>query len=182
MLLLARVFSRRGASAIAAGTLLLTGCSTVSEYHGAVARAEAAPRPTAVAPDTQLSSAERIAALHEGDFVLTGAGDSMLPLYRAGTAVVVHPTSYFMLRPGMPVVYFNRHGTPVAHLLVEKLPRGWLAMGVNNREPDDDLVTPNNLVGIIRCAFVATEGHGRGGAAGLLAYAPVSRSSMTLLH
>ena len=33
--------------------------------------------------------------------------------------------------------------------------RGWLAIGLNNAEPDTTLVTEKNLVGIIKHAFVA---------------------------
>lgn len=98
--------------------------------------------------------AQQLASEHEGDFTLLGIGESMLPVYSPGTVVVVHPTNYFMLRAGMPVVYLNRRGHEVAHVLVEESASGWVAQGLNNAEPDEDLVTSRNLVGIIRCAFV----------------------------
>jgi hypothetical protein len=60
-----------------------------------------------------------------------------------------------MLKPGMPVVYLNRSGTPVAHVLIERQAEGWVVAGVNNTEVDDDLVTPRNLVGMVRCAYAA---------------------------
>lgn len=141
---------------VALGVTLFAGCSTASRSATRERLSETAPSAIAVAPGTAFAAAERIAAAHEGDFVLTGSGDSMLPLYRSGTAVVVHPTSFFMLQPGTPVVYTNRCGEPVAHILLEKCPGGWVAMGINNAGPDDDVVTPRNLVGIVRCAFVGS--------------------------
>jgi hypothetical protein len=151
----AMIFSRGGfAFTLAALGTLAGGCSTYTAADRADLFAQSAPHPVAVAAGHQLSAAEHVAALNEGDFVLAGSGESMAPFYTSGTAVVVHPTSYFMLRPGMPVVYVNRSGTQVAHMLVEKSDRGWVALGLNNREPDDDLVTEKNLVGVIRYAFV----------------------------
>jgi signal peptidase I len=112
--------------------------------------------PTVVRTTKVIDTAESEAARHEGDFVVVGWGESMLPYYRPGTVMVVHPTSYFMLRPGMAVVYRNQQGTAVAHMLVERLENGWLARGLNNAEPDDDLVTAKNLIGVVKAAFVAS--------------------------
>jgi phage repressor protein C with HTH and peptisase S24 domain len=91
---------------------------------------------------------------HDGDYALTGIGESMQPCYNPGTALVVHPTSYFMLRTGMPVVYAGRNGHNIAHVLLEETSRGWVAIGLNNSEPDDELVTPKNLLGVVTCAYV----------------------------
>ncbi|HVU33148.1 MAG TPA: S24/S26 family peptidase [Opitutaceae bacterium] len=99
-------------------------------------------------------AAEQLAAQHEGDFVLHGVGDSMVPIFCDGTVVVVHPTSFFMLQRGSHVVYLNRRGRAVAHVLVERLDDGWVAAGLNNPQPDDERVTASNLVGVIRCAFI----------------------------
>lgn len=118
--------------------------------------AELASVVAAVAPGQELLAAESEAKRHEGDFVLCGRGMSMLPHFPPGSVLVVHPTSYFMLRPGMPVVYSVR-GRDVAHLLVERLPGGWRAQGVNNLEPDLELVTPENLVGVVRRVFVPVD-------------------------
>lgn len=116
-----------------------------------------APLPQLVARGQAMAAAQRQAAGNEGDFALLGVGKSMEPFYRAGTAVVVHPTSYHMLRPGMAVVYTNNRGGYVAHMLMRKTERGWMAMGLNNATPDSVLVTDKNLVGIIRHAFAASE-------------------------
>jgi hypothetical protein len=80
----------------------------------------------------------------------------MEPLYAAGTAVVVRPTAYHMLRKGMLVVYAKANGACVAHMLVEKQPAGWLAMGLNNRDVDDILITPRNLLGVVQQAYVGS--------------------------
>jgi len=70
---------------------------------------------------------------------------------------VVHPCSYRALRTGQAVVYVNRRGHYVAHMLVEEMSKGWFAIGLNNAEPDDDLVTADNLVGVIKEAYAAAD-------------------------
>jgi hypothetical protein len=106
----------------------------------------------------------------------------MLPFYRPGTALVVHPTSYFVLRPGMAVVYRNWVGTPVAHVLVEKSDRGWIAAGLNNREPDDDFVTARNLIGVVRAAYAADGSPEHSERTYTLAMNGGKSSAMSLLH
>jgi signal peptidase I len=124
-----------------------------------------------------MPTAEALALVHEGDFTLTGVGESMHPVYVPGTVVVVHPTSYFMLRSGDAVVYRNHAGRDVAHVLVERARAGWVAKGLNNSEPDDEVVTAENLVGLIRCAFVPDRS-----AAGSLAIADYPTKTIALLH
>lgn len=135
--------------------LVLGGCSSAN--HSLV-RSQAASllRVEEVPAAAAWQKAESLAVEHEGDFVLRGLGESMRPYCGPGTLIVVHPTAYFMLRPGMPVVYLNRDGRQVAHVLVEETSAGWLVAGLNNREPDTELVTEANLVGRIRCAIVPT--------------------------
>ncbi len=140
-----------------AGAFSLTGCSTSTGIADARTFAPGRMEVRSVSRSVQLAVAEKAAAEHEGDFVMAGAGNSMTPLFRSGTVVVVHPTSYFMLRSGMPVVYSNCRGVRVAHVLLEKSSRGWLVGGLNNAEPDDDLVTPENLIGVVRCAFASDD-------------------------
>ena len=57
------------------------------------------------------------------------------------------------LEKGMTVVYLNSRGRMVAHSLTGDIPKGWIAQGVNNAEEDDDLVTKENLIGVIVQAF-----------------------------
>jgi hypothetical protein len=41
----------------------------------------------------------------------------------------------------------------VVHRLVIKLADGWRIMGLNNDRIDDELVTPQNLIGVIYASF-----------------------------
>ncbi len=142
-------FGAVGVSVVLTVGILLSGCATQTTRATGSALA-------VVRSDSShaRAMAEQLAAEHEGDFTLLGVGQSMQPVYSPGTVVVVHPTNYFMLRAGMPVVYVNRQGHEVAHVLVEESAAGWVAQGLHNDEPDEDLVTSRNLVGVIRCAFV----------------------------
>lgn len=143
-------------AAIALATAILVGgCASYSDGRSPELLVRRAPPPVRVAPGFALAAAERTAACHEGDFALAGVGDSMAPFYGSGTAVVVHPTSYFLLQPGMPVVYQSRRGESIAHMLVARTEAGWVVAGINNSEPDDEYVTPENLVGVITSAYAA---------------------------
>ncbi|HVS51278.1 MAG TPA: hypothetical protein VHD62_02890 [Opitutaceae bacterium] len=162
----------------------LGGCAGVSSAGKVALFAQQASRPMLVPRGEVVAAAERYAAAHEGDFVLQGAGRSMEPVYFAGTAIVVHPTAMHMLRIGMPVVYRNERGACVAHMLVEKTAGGWIAEGLNNAEPDEALVTADNLVGAIKQAFAADDGPAAA-ASGLqvaLDSVPGRDARMTLLH
>lgn len=145
------------ALAFAVAGLALGGCAGVEAKANRQMFAERAPMPTLVPRPEVMAAAQRQAAAKEGDFALMGHGNSMEPYYRAGTAVVVHPTSFHMLRPGMAVVYAKRSGGYVAHMLMRKTERGWLVRGLNNATPDGALVTERNLVGIIKHAFAADD-------------------------
>jgi hypothetical protein len=169
------------AAAVFASSFFVQACATYPQEQTKELLARLAPPVTAVPSGAALAMAERVAATREGDFALAGMGESMAPYFVPGTAVVVHPTSYFLLRRGMSVVYVNRGGTPVAHMLLEKSPQGWLAIGLNNREPDDDVITPRNLVGVITSAFVADAAYAR--SEGRVAHVePGGLFPATLLH
>lgn len=111
------------------------------------------PESTLVAPGEQMKRADAAAADIPGASTFWGVGRSMEPLYPSGTAVVVAPIRFKELQKGMTVLYVNRRGRMVAHSLTGDLPKGWIAQGVNNDEEDDDLVTRENLVGVIVGAF-----------------------------
>ena len=143
--------------AVAAAGLLLGGCASYTPAANLELFARTAPLPQLVTCGQQMAAAESAAAKRPGDFALTGAGQSMAPAYLPGTAVVVHPCGFPTLRQGQAVVYLNRRGRPVAHMLIEEMPKGWLAIGLNNAEPDDDYVTADNLVGIIKEAYAAAD-------------------------
>jgi len=101
----------------------------------------------------QMKKAETAATLIQGGEAMWGVGASMEPLYSTHTAIVVAPIKFKDLKKGMTVVYINSNGRMVAHSLTGDLPKGWIAQGVNNDEEDDDLVTKQNLVGVIVQAF-----------------------------
>jgi hypothetical protein len=116
-----------------------------------------APAAVRVAKGEVWRSAERMARSHPGAIALRGEGASMLPVYPAGTAVVVTPVRYGQLQRGMAVVYLNARGIYVAHRLISKQARGWRVAGLNNAEADAELVTADNLVGVITSAFTAVD-------------------------
>ena len=111
------------------------------------------PESTIVAAGEQMKRAEAAAAQIEGGYAFWGVGSSMEPLFTSHTAVVVAPVKFKELKKGMTVVYMNSRGRMVAHSLVGDLPKGWIAQGVGNAEEDDDLVTKDNLIGVIVGAF-----------------------------
>lgn len=111
------------------------------------------PEATIVGSGEQMKRAEAAAAQIEGATAFWGLGKSMEPLFPSRTAIVVAPVKFKDLQKGMTVVYLNRRGRMVAHSLKGDLPKGWIAQGVNNDEEDDDLVTKDNLIGVIVQAF-----------------------------
>lgn len=133
--------------------MLLDGCAHYTPASNMALFARKAPAPTLVSRGKQFAMAEAHAAQNDNSFVLFGSGRSMEPMYPSETAVVVHECSFRTLEIGMPVVYRNGRGFYVAHMLVGDVPGGWLAIGVNNTEPDDDLVTGKNFVGVITAAY-----------------------------
>lgn len=143
---------------LAGAGLLMGGCSTASSDRNLLMFAEAAPLPTIVAPGTELAAAEQAARQQHGCVALRGAGSSMEPIYLEGTAVVVRAGGYERLQPGQAAVYRNRAGVTVAHMLVRSTDYGWVAAGLNNATEDYDLVTADNLVGVITQAFASHTG------------------------
>jgi hypothetical protein len=111
------------------------------------------PQSTLVARGQEMARAEAAAAAIRGAEALWGVGASMEPLYISRTAIVVAPVKFKDLKKGMTVVYLNGRGRRVAHVLTGDLPQGWIAQGLSNDEEDDDLVTPENLVGVIVQAY-----------------------------
>jgi hypothetical protein len=111
------------------------------------------PASTIVDEGMQIKAAEKAAAVIPGAEAMWGVGESMEPLYSSHTAIVVAPVAFKDLKKGMTVVYMNRRGNMVAHALTGDLPKGWIAQGVNNDEEDDDLVTADNLIGVIVQAY-----------------------------
>ncbi|MDB6167710.1 MAG: hypothetical protein JWM88_574 [Verrucomicrobia bacterium] len=139
------------------GGVVASARSTVSVRRDLETIVTMAPAPVMVAKGQELVAAEAAAKRIEGAQAFLGAGESMEPLYVSGTAIVVTACDYSQLRAGMSVVYVNHNGRGVAHVLVNEMPGGWIAQGVNNAKEDGDLVTRANLVGVITQAYASAE-------------------------
>lgn len=79
----------------------------------------------------------------------------MLPLYPAGTRLVLREVPFPQLRPGQTVIYRNRAGRAVAHVLVARSRDGWRVRGLNNRLQDMEPVRAENLLGVVVAAYTA---------------------------
>ena len=99
-----------------------------------------------------------MAAREPGREVLFGAGESMAPVYGDGSVLVTRPIDYRQLRAGMTVVYVSIEGHRVAHRLIRLEDHGWRAQGINNDTPDAELVTPENLVGVVYASLAQEAG------------------------
>lgn len=99
-------------------------------------------------------NAARIIGLRDGN-VLTGTirGDSMEPVLQEGTVILLRRIEFSELEVGMDVAYSNRRGEQVIHQLVRKRGNGWVAKGINNPREDPDLVTADNLIGVLYGIF-----------------------------
>jgi len=111
------------------------------------------PRPERIAAREAWRLAESLAASHPDFEVVVGRGGSMLPLYPDGTVLVLQRLPLESLQRGMTVVFIGDNGRPVAHLLVEKTWRGWIAKGLNNSEADNTRVRTKNYLGAVVRAF-----------------------------
>jgi len=115
------------------------------------------PQPIAVARREAWRYAEKVAAQHEGAFVVRGDGLSMAPLYPSGTVLVIGRVSFDQLKRGDTVVYRNEEGRPIAHVLVSPSRDGWRAAGLNNSHLDEESVLPENLLGVVISAYTPVD-------------------------
>ena len=81
----------------------------------------------------------------------------MQPVFGSNTMVVISKIAYEDLKAGMTVAYMNRKGHQVVHQILEKKARGWRVQGLNNENVDLELVTRENLLGVIYASFAAEE-------------------------
>jgi hypothetical protein len=112
------------------------------------------------------NDAEMIAQRAEGRTAAAGAGTSMLPIYGDNTMLVINAVPYDTLRPGMTVAYVNSRGVEVVHRLIGKEAYGWRVAGVNNEEADAELVTPQNLIGVVYATLNYDASEGKDGPPG----------------
>lgn len=148
---LSRLF--RGAAILAACTLALSAQAAIKSERLLASILKMTPESTLVPAGQQMKQAEAAAAQIQGAEAFWGVGASMEPLFPSKTAIVVAPVKFKDLKKGMTVVYMSRSGRMVAHSLTGDVPKGWIAQGVNNDREDDDLVTANNLIGVIVQAY-----------------------------
>ena len=111
------------------------------------------PEPVEVAPLDAWRFAETFAAGRSDCEVVVGRGNSMLPLYRDSTVLVLERMDMSTLRAGMTVVFIGDSGRPVAHTLVEKTARGWRAAGVASRQRDQTFIQSRNYIGTVVRAY-----------------------------
>ena len=133
-----------------------SGCATQTSWSVAAvcsAATAVSPVPESVPPREAWRLAEDYARDHPKCEVLVGSGDSMLPLYRDRTVLVVERVAMAEWRMGMTVIFVGESGWPVAHTLLDKTPRGWRTMGVGNRAPDRTTVRSDNYIGTVVKAF-----------------------------
>lgn len=98
--------------------------------------------------------AESDADTESNAFVVVGSGPSMEPLYPSGTVLVVQKVPYASLKSGSAVVYINRRGTPVLHVLVALASDGWRVAGLNNPGADPGGVDARNFAGLVIRAYI----------------------------
>ncbi len=111
--------------------------------------------PAAIAESVANSVARQV-----GGAAIRRSGNSMQPLNNDGVIMVVAPTKFDELKRGQTVVYKNREGRHVAHVLVAKCKKGWRVTGLNNRTHDGQGVNSENLHGVVVNAFHPVSGIG----------------------
>jgi signal peptidase I len=143
--------------------LSLFALSTVSVFAGIKSERQLAaiidhtPAAHLVAEGKQLQTAEAAAANIPGAEAFWGIGESMEPLYATNTAIVVTPIAYDDVKKGMTVVYVKSNGRRVAHSIIGETRGGYLVQGVNNDEPDAEVVNEKNLIGVITAAYATSD-------------------------
>lgn len=125
------------------------GCVTVEEVGSSNSE-----QPLGSTDNQTAYNAARIIGLRDGD-VMTGKvrGDSMEPVLQDGTVILLRRIDFSELEVGMDVAYTNRRGEQVVHQLVRRRGNAWVAKGINNPREDPDLVTSENLIGVLYGIF-----------------------------
>ncbi len=144
----------------------VVGCGVVLLFAAIAARAEdtqrnwirgiytgASPRAQPATEESAWQTASALAESTPRGFVLIGSGRSMQPLYEPDTILVLRQLPYSELRRGQTVLYRNRAGKVIAHVLVTKARDGWRTRGLNNPTHDMEPVQATNLVGVVVAAF-----------------------------
>lgn len=119
--------------------------------------AEGSPIPTLCSATEARDHSRALAERTPGAFIICGRGNSMLPLYRSGTLLVVQPVAFDQLRRGMSIV-FQYEGRCITHLLVAKVGHAWRTTGLNNHRPDYIAVDACDIRGVVIAAFTPLTG------------------------
>lgn len=131
----------------------LVGCSTDRISYSPAAVEANSPRAEAVAPLDAYPVAEAFVMSHQGTCFMVGSGDSMMPLYKDRSVLIVRPDPMGTLRPGMTVVFLGECGVRVAHVLVKPERGGWITMGIGNASLDSVRLTEANYAGVVVKAY-----------------------------
>lgn len=124
---------------------------------------QSTPADAKTVPSTDVSrvqawkDAERVSQMGEGRVSAVGSGGSMQPVFGNNTVIVITKIAFEDLKPGMTVAYLNKKGHQVVHQLLEKKTKGWRVQGLNNETEDLELVTRENLLGVVYASFAAEE-------------------------
>ena len=134
----------------AVGVQAKSGAKPVKWMRGIYMAESPQPQPVPAAIAVSIAQAK---ATDVGGSAIRGNGDSMKPLYNDGVIMVVASTKFDNLKRGQIVVYKNREGRHVAHILIAKCKRGWRIAGLNNPIHDGQGVNAENLHGIVVEAY-----------------------------
>ena len=85
------------------------------------------------------------------------AGTSMLPFAGPNDVFIVVPTKWEDLTHSEVVVYKDSKGRLIAHRLIRPEGDGWIVKGDNNTDIDAELVTRDNLVGVVSTVTNTTQ-------------------------
>ena len=96
-----------------------------------------------------LADARKVAELNSGWKIFKVQGQSMEPHFGGNSLLLAAHTEFKDLRTGMLVVYKDATGDLVAHRIIESTAQGWIAKGFNNDKVDPNLVTGDNLQGVV---------------------------------
>lgn len=93
---------------------------------------------------------QRIKFADSGIFMARTSGISMEPVLSENTVILMRPIEFDDLDAGMIVGYQAKDGSRVIHKLVRRAGNeAWIAKGINNPGEDRELVTRENLLGVL---------------------------------
>lgn len=130
-------------------------CASLALTVFAIVSCSVPPAAIEEASDTTRSNAEQLSAgsylksLQPGTILARSHGTSMEPQYHSGWIFLIAPTKWEDLRVGYVVAYRNSRHELIVHRLTHDYGDSWLIQGDNNPNPDAEVVTPQNLVGVV---------------------------------